>query len=225
MRGDKKFLEKAFEKFNRLIFKNPLPWPEMHITPARSFMGQFKVVRTGFMRKTESYHLTLSNRYDLPENVLEDIIIHEMIHFYIHIARLRDTSSHGDVFRKMMTEINRCFGRHVTISHRCTREQLDSDKRKAHSIICLCTMTDGRQLCCKASQSKIFEIYRAFEDWELVADQKWYWVYGSYFNRYRRVLTPKLFPIDADGIDKIKEGTRLEFTSLPDGRMSLSPVK
>lgn len=225
MRGNMQFLEESFDRFNTMIFKSPLPKPEMHITSARSFVGQFKGERHGVMIKKESYHLSLSDRYDLPKDVLEDIVIHELIHFQIFYSRLRDTSSHGKIFRQMMNEINHRFGRHITISHRCTAAQLDSDCRKAHAIVCLCTTTEGEQLCCKVSQSKVFDIYKAFDNWNLVASQEWYWVYDSYFNRYRRVLTPKLFRIDAEGIAKIKDGTRLEFSVLPDGRMTLSPAK
>lgn len=225
MKANIQFLRDRFERFNRMIFKEPLPRPEMHISSAKTFMGQFKAERHGFAGRNATYHLTLSDRYDVPENVLEDTVIHEMIHFYICHAKLRDSSSHGPVFRQIMNEINRRFGRHITVSHRCTQQQLDSDQTKAHSIVCLCTMTDGRRLFCKVSQSKVFEIHRAFNDWDKVANQEWYWVYGSYFNRFRRVLTPKLFQIDDDGIAKIKEGTRLEFNALADGRLTLQPVR
>lgn len=224
MKADIRFLSETFERFNRMIFIRPLPTPEMHISPARTFMGQFKVERHGFAGMRKTYHLTLSNRYDLPVEVLEDIVIHEMIHFHIHHAGIRDTSSHGEAFRRLMNEINRRFGRHITVSHRCTPEQLDSDGNKAHSIVCLCTMTDGRMLVSRVSQSKVFEIYRAFCDWDKVSAQEWFWVYGSYFNRYRRVLTPKLFPIDSEGIAMVRAGTPLTFTSLPDGKMSLQPA-
>lgn len=225
MKADMKFLEERFRKFNKMIFIHPLPEPVLHISSARTFVGQFKSERYGFAGSRKIYHLTISNRYDLPEEELEDIIIHEMIHFHINVAGIRDTSSHGDAFRHLMKEINRRFNRHITISHRCTREQLDSDDRKAHCILCLCTMTDGRKLCCKVSQSKVFDIHKAFSDWNIVDRQEWFWVYDSYFNRYRRTLTPKLYPIDAEGIGKIKEGTQLEFTCSPDGRMTLSPAK
>lgn len=225
MKADINFLKDRFEKFNQTIFRNPLPTPMMHITSARSFMGQFKAERQGIAGKREIYHLTLSNRYDLPENDIEDIIIHEMIHFHIHLAGIHDSSSHGRVFRKIMNEINTRFKRNITVSHRCTPEQLDTDRHMEHKIICLCTMTDGRQLVCNVSKSRVFEIYRAFADWDQIAEQQWYWVFGSYFNRYRRVLTPKLYPIDKEGIALVKEGVRLAFTVMPSGRLSLQPQK
>lgn len=227
MKATIEFLDKRFEKFNRIIFKNALPLPLMHISSARTYMGQFKVERSGSIigKRREIYHLTLSDRYDLEESILEDVVIHEMIHFLIHHKKIRDTSSHGPHFRTLMMEINKRFGRHITVSHRCTQEQLESDTAKAHSIICLCTMSDGRKLVCRVSQSKVFEIHHAFQDWDKVEREEWFWVYGSYFNRYRKVLTPRLFAVDDKGLEAIESGTRLEFAEVSGGRMILRPVK
>lgn len=226
MRATLQFLETCFDRFNKDIFLNTLPRPMMHISSARSFMGQFKTERHGGLLRgsKEMYHLTLSNRYDLKESVLEDVVIHEMIHFFIHYKKLKDSSSHGPQFRKLMNEINRGHGRKITVSHRCTKEELESDSAKAHSIVCLCTMTDGRRLVCRVSQSKVFEIHRAFKEWDKVAREEWFWVYGSYFNRYRRVLTPRLFSVDEEGLRVIESGTRLEFTEVSEGRMTLCPA-
>lgn len=220
-----KFLEEKFDGFNDSIFSGHLPRPLMHISSARSFMGQFKVERQSTrMRINEIYHLTLSDRYDLQEDVLEDIVIHEMIHFLIHFSKIKDLSSHGPQFRKLMNEINSRFGRHITVSHRCSKKELESDDSKGHSIVCLCTMTDGRRLVCRVSQSKVFEIHKAFQEWDKVVNEEWYWVYGSYFNRYRRVLTPRLFSVDKDGLEVIESGTKLEFAEVSGGRIILRPA-
>ena len=218
------FLKNRFERFNRDVFHGYLPRPMMHISSARSFMGQFKVERSNGIIGKEVFHLTLSNRYDLEEAVLEDVVIHEMIHFLIHFKKIKDSSSHGPQFRFIMNDINRRFGRNITVSHRCTGKELESDTAKAHSIVCLCTMTDGRKLVCRVSQSKVFEIHRAFHDWDKVSKEEWYWVFGSYFNRYRRVLTPRLFSIDKEGLAVIESGTPLEFEEVSGGRMILRPA-
>ena len=226
MKATLAFLEDRFERFNHEIFGDSLPRPVMHISSARTFMGQFKVERPSppSRKSKETYHLTLCERYDLEEKVLEDIVIHEMIHFLIHYRKIKDSSSHGIQFRKLMNEINRRFGRHITVSHRCSKEELESDDAKAHSIICLCLMTDGRRLACRVSQSKVFEIHKAFQEWDKVADERWYWVYGSYFNRYRRVLTPRLFSIDTEGLEMVESGTPLEFAEVSGGRTILRPA-
>lgn len=226
MKANLEFLENRFQLFNQTIFGNELPRPVMHISTARSFMGQFKVERVNSnpIRRRETYHLTLSSRYDLEIEALEDIVIHEMIHFLIHYKKIKDSSSHGTQFRNLMTEINRKYGRHISVSHRCSKEELDSDQAKSHSIVCLCTMTDGRKLVCRVSQSKVFEIHRAFLEWDKVAKEDWYWVYGSYFNRYRRVLTPRLFSVDDEGLGVIASGTRLEFAEVSGGKTILCPA-
>lgn len=226
MRATLEFLENRFDIYNKDIFGNILPKPLLHISSARSFMGQFKAERNFRFsaRSREVYHLTLSDTYDLEESVLEDIMIHEMIHFYIYYKKIKDSSSHGKHFKKLMTDINRRYGRHITVSHRCTQKELDSDVTKSHSIICLCTMTDGRKLMCRVSQSKVFEIHRAFQDWDKVEKEDWYWVYGTYFNRYRRVLTPRLFPVEEEGLGIIGSSTRLEFVEVSGGRTILRPA-
>lgn len=222
MRATIQFLEERFNRFNRDIFLGRLPLPTMHISSARTFMGQFKVqiVRKG-LRRSETQHLTLSNRYDLPENTIEDILIHEMIHLLIHVEKIKDTSAHGNFFRRYMLEINERFGRHITVSHRCTREELQSDTGKAHSIICLCTMKDGKRLMCRVAQSRIFRLRRAFDEWDQVIGQEWYLVYGNRFNSLPRVLTPRLFSVDAEGISVIESGVRLEFAEVSGGRTIL----
>lgn len=227
MRATLEFLEKRFEIFNHDIFRDALPRPLMHISSARSFMGQFKVVRkySRLGQSIDTFHLTLSNRYELKEKVMEDVVIHEMIHFLIYYKKIKDNSSHGIQFRKLMNEINTKFRRQITVSHKCSKEEINSDSAKTHSIVCLCTMNDGRKLICRVSQSKIFEIHRAFQEWDKVSKEEWYWVYGSYFNRYRRVQTPKLYSVDDEGLGLIESGTRLEFAEESGGRTILRPAR
>ncbi len=227
MRATIEFLISGFNRFNHMIFAGELPLPLMHISSARSFMGQFKVVRSRSVlaRRCDTFHLTLSNRYDLEEPVLEDILIHEMIHFYIHYKKIKDTSSHGRQFKALMTSINSRFSRNITVSHRCTKEQLESDTSKSHSIVCICTMADGRRLACRVSQSKVFDIHRAFQNWDQVVKEEWYWVFGSYCNRFRKVVTPRLFSVDNEGLEVMESGTRLEFVEVSGGRMTLRPAR
>ena len=225
MKATIEFLEKGFDRFNHEIFCGVLPRPVMRISSARSYMGQFRVERIPSREDgRETFQLKLSDRYDIEENVLEDIVIHEMIHYYIHFKKIKDTSSHGLMFRNLMNEINRRFCRNITVSHRCSIEELESDDAKALSIVCLCTMTDGRKLVCRVSQSKVFDIHRAFQQWDMIDREEWYWSDGGYFNRYRRVLTPRLFSVDSEGLDVIASGTKLEFVDVSDGKTILRPA-
>ena len=64
------------------------------------------------------YCISVSSYYQLTLEEIDDVLIHEMIHYSIAYTGLKDTSSHGIVFRGMMDKINRTFGRHITISVR-----------------------------------------------------------------------------------------------------------
>ena len=125
MKPDVPYIEAKFQEFNSLMFDNALPPVPVALSKASSYVGlcTFKTRRHLF-GKVEHYdfRLRFSTRLDLPEAEVEDTIIHEMIHYYIRLNRIKDTSAHGKVFRQMMNELNSRFGRHITISHRTTKE-------------------------------------------------------------------------------------------------------
>lgn len=122
MHADRAYVIRQFDKYNLEIFEGRLPVPEFRMSHARSFLGrmEYKMVRkTIFSRpKPEGFRLKISSFYDLEPDMLDDVIIHEMIHYDIVWSGLKDTSSHGRIFRERMKDINRRFGRHIRISHK-----------------------------------------------------------------------------------------------------------
>ena len=130
------FLEQRYEVFNRQMFGGRLPAVSIVLSNAKSFFGKCTYLRHrnawGRVRYTD-FRLHINTRLDLPEQDVEDILIHEMIHLYIAVNRLKDSSSHGTIFRKMMNDINTAHGRHVTISYKPTaqqREQLQGKRQE-----------------------------------------------------------------------------------------------
>ena len=120
------FVEQKFKEFNRLIFGDRLPMIPIKLSNAATFMGMctFRVKRNLLGRKSYTdFTLKISTRFEQTEKELEDIIIHEMIHYFIHYHKLEDRSAHGPLFRKMMNDINLRYGRHLSISHKTTAAQ------------------------------------------------------------------------------------------------------
>lgn len=143
------FIQQTFDRFNRLIFNNALPPLSIELCNVKTFMGQcvYKRKRTLLGKiKRYDFKLRINTRAELSQNECEDVILHEMIHYYIGYNQLKDTSAHGRIFRKMMNDINTRYGRHVTISHRSTSEQREAlaDKRRRQRIIAVVTFHDGR---------------------------------------------------------------------------------
>ena len=195
------YLEERFDTFNELCFGGALPRIPIKVSNARTFVGrlQYRPVRDwrGRVVRREDFVLRISRRFDLPEAEIEDTLIHEMIHYWIALEGLQDTSTHGKLFRAKMKEINAQYGRHLTISHKTTPEEFDRDTRVRDHWFCVSELADGRTALTVAAQSRIARIKRAFRWSPTVRSQTWYHSTDPWFNRFPRCRTPKLFPVDA----------------------------
>lgn len=144
------YIERKFQEFNTLMFGSKLTMPPILLSRARTFVGQCaaKKRRTLFHgTQLFDFRLKFSICFDLPEEEWEDTIIHEMIHYYIGVNGLKDTSAHGKVFRQMMETINQRYGRKLTISHKTSPEQREElyNSRKVWHVIALLQFADGRK--------------------------------------------------------------------------------
>lgn len=142
-------IEKKFEEFNRLMFGNKLPKIPVQLSDAKTFLGQcvFKKRRTqaGGV-ECYDFRLRINTRIPMSVQELEDTIIHEMIHYYIGVNQLQDTSAHGKLFCKLMDEINTRHGRHIKISHRSTKEQSEAAQAKdvRYRVVAVVSFHNGR---------------------------------------------------------------------------------
>ena len=121
---------------------------------------------------------------DLPEDVVEDTIIHEMIHYYIMSNQMQDTAPHGKLFIAKMEEINRMFNRNLSVTHRTTKEEQDSDKRIQQHIICVSHLKTGKRCVTVATKSRLFELWDAMPNFPKMAELKWVVSTDPYFNRF-----------------------------------------
>lgn len=149
MRATKEYVEKKYAEFNHLCFSDQLPPLPVELSDAKTFLGMLvckRRRRAGAPTVSYDYRLRINTRVDLPEPVVEDTIIHEMIHYYIAVNRLRDTSAHGQVFRRIMNGINTRYSRHITVSHKMDamqKEQAYGSRRRWH-VVALVAFRDGR---------------------------------------------------------------------------------
>ena len=76
----KNWIEKNYNKFNKLYWDGKLPVIEFKINRSRNTWG-FASFRYDFMNDTIiPLAITMSNYYDSPENVKIQTLLHEMIH-------------------------------------------------------------------------------------------------------------------------------------------------
>ena len=119
------YLKEAFNKYNEEIFGDTLPMPNLRVSNAKRRLGSMSYRMQKTWRKTHRrFTITVSNYYDMPQSLIEDTLIHEMIHYEIAYKNLKDTSAHGTLFRQRMEEINRKYHRDITISKSVEDKQL-----------------------------------------------------------------------------------------------------
>ena len=192
------YIRGRFEHFNRLCFDGQLVTPPIRLGRSRRVLGcvNYKQ-RKGMDGKVETfdYVLRISACFHLKARDMDDVILHEMIHYYILLNGIHDTSKHGQVFRRMMNEINQKYGRHITISHYSTSEELPEES--AHpAMICLTQMKNGDTGITLCARTRIFHIYRELPLRFDIERMTWYYVEDPYFRRYPRSIKAKVYRVD-----------------------------
>ncbi len=209
MKVTKEYVEQKFCEYNERIFGGELPALEVRLTSARTFLGKLRYEKKRRLLWGSTYknvQLVISTRYDLPEDVVQDTIIHEMIHYVILHRGLKDTSTHGKVFREMMSKINRQYGRHVTVRVRLPEDVINKDTRRRQHLLCVSHFVDGRVGVTLASPSRLAYLQRTLHLIEDIRRCTWYTTTNPFFNRFPRSLTPKVYLVDEDELQENIKG-------------------
>ena len=202
------FVQTSFDRFNALCFDGVLPSVPIVLTKAGSFLGKMEY------KFRRDFRMKISTGFDLPQDVLEDVVIHEMIHYYIAYHNLHDTSVHGETFRRIMDTINRKYGRHITVRYHSKPEQNlvrnGSTQYRKH-YLCISTFPDGKKGITVCASTKIFELYRLLPKYFGITKMEWYGSIDPFFNRFPRANTPKVYKITEEELSvHLRESLRLK---------------
>ena len=183
------YLRQAFEHYNNLIFDGKLPVPKLKWSRAKTRLGQMACKRKMSWGRTKSYDfsISVSNYYKLTTEQIDDVLIHEMIHYSIAYTGLKDTSSHGIVFRGMMDKINRTFGRHITISVRTRNLQPRTTQQPKDYLILALEMKDGKYFLSSVNPSAAGKLAISLTRTREIAHYAWYQSQDEYFHSMPRV--------------------------------------
>jgi len=202
-----KYVREKIEFFNERYFNGELPPILIKLTRARTRLGSFKCLtrkNPDGTREVIHRELRVSARLDLPENEIEDIIIHEMIHYYINYKGIKDSSSHGEEFKKIMNRINEMDGRNIVVSRLTTKRDLDLDTHLTLHLIILTDIPGGGMGITVCAKTKVFVIWTCISLMSKVRIRGFYGTYDPYFNRFRHSRKPDIY-IAKDNKDEILE--------------------
>ena len=99
-----KYISEAFSKYNAKYFGGELKKPIFKIGKSKTQLGSFSCHQTML---GEVHTITISKYYDRTPKQYDNTIIHEMIHQYIRQKGLKDSSSHGHLFKQHCARINK----------------------------------------------------------------------------------------------------------------------
>lgn len=224
MRPTVEYIEQCIRDINEQCFGGELPMLPVVLSRAGRRLGSLSYMkRRGILGRTknDSFKMTISTRYDMAENVIRDTICHEMIHYYIAWKNIKDTSAHGEVFRRIMTAINEKYGYHMTVSHRLSDEEVMSAPKNKTYIICVSTFDDGRMGITISAKTRLFELWEQMPKVQGVRNVRWYVTRNPFFSRYRSSLRPaayivkeeELMPQLQDAKPLVRVGNKIMVTS------------
>ena len=203
------YVKQKFQEFNELCFEGKLKPLPFRVVAARSFLGEVTYHKEKNPDGTWHYYgfiFKISTVIDMPENEIDDVILHEMIHYYIFSNQIQDTSPHGEVFTTMMKDINVRFNRSITVSHKTTKEEQDKDTEVRQHIICSIRLRNNQRGVTVATKSSVFKLWDEISNNPNVAECNWYLTTDPFFNRFPRANTLKVYPVQASELEEHLEG-------------------
>lgn len=211
------FIQKTFDHFNALCFEGVLPPVPIVLAKAGTFLGKMEYRQRrdifGNVTAHDGFRLRISTCFDLPEEELEDVVIHEMIHYYIAYRNIKDSSVHGEAFRRIMDIINRKHGRHIRVCHKGgagLAPVREAGGKTIKRYLCISAFAGGERGVTVCASTRISELCRLLPRHYRITGMEWYLSGDPFFGRYPRSTTPKIYRIaEAELSEHLKDAVRL----------------
>lgn len=102
----------GFINFNQQYFGGELPTPSFKIRHSYRTLGYFHCDLDGYTVIEPT--IEISDYYDYTESQFRDILVHEMIHYYLVYKGKDMACKHGKEFKKMSNDFNFRYGMNIT---------------------------------------------------------------------------------------------------------------
>lgn len=193
------WMEERFSLFNKQFFGGKLPLPRLCVSYARTRLGtmSYKCRREQGRPVFCDYTIRLSNYYDMPEKELEDVLLHEMIHYHIALNKIRDTSAHGVMFRKTMERIN-ARGHNITVSKNMNERAAAMAARqparhyvsKLYIVLAMAT-SRGKYLLSVVNPRYVKSLEDELNKTKEIVEHSWFVSGDAYFQPFSSVRSPR----------------------------------
>ena len=207
------WMEEWFKRFDQEYFGGKLPLPELSLTRAKTRLGQLAFKRASRWGRTKLYDfkLSMSTYYDMTEQQAKSVLLHEMIHYIIGYTGLKDTSTHGVVFRGMMDNLNRKYGwdiRVMTSTKGWKVSERVAEKKKAKGpqtyLMLAIELKDGKFYLSRVNPGFARRIEKQLPMVRELRSHRWYTTQESYFEDYPQVRSLRGRRITKNDFEKLQ---------------------
>lgn len=156
------------------------------------FQRRYLASGNGVRRLIEDRIVFYHNESSLEPEFVDSVLVHEMIHQYIHQGGFRDTSAHGHLFREFMQRINASFPGELVISIRSNSpaQNVSGPGRKEFLLVMI--EMDDNFYCCKVNPKRKAYITRVINGSILskkIQRARWYVSNDIFFENQRECRT------------------------------------
>ena len=104
----------TFDECNMKYFEGKLLFPQFDLLHSYRTCGYFQYTTGGWFDKTVYDPIIfITDYYDFTERQFTDILVHEMIHYYLAYTGQDRKCRHGKKFKEMAERLNNQYGLHI----------------------------------------------------------------------------------------------------------------
>lgn len=108
-------MSKMFRECNENYFDGSLPTPGFQLINKLNTLARFVYNKDKKGKHPIKWQVVkFTDCYDFPEEDFREIMVHELIHYYIAWNGIKDNKDHGREFMRIANEINEKYGLNVT---------------------------------------------------------------------------------------------------------------
>lgn len=107
-------MSKMFKECNKKYFNDSLPLPYLNTMNKLNTLARFEYNKDkNGTHPIKWQEIKFSDCYEYTEQDFREMMVHEMIHYYIAWNGIKDNKEHGDEFIKIATKLNEKYNLNI----------------------------------------------------------------------------------------------------------------